>query len=679
MKNKSNPLAKVFFFSLVIAVLFSGPLQATETIVPIANQGNMSYFKPEVKIAPNNDIYVVYQAQVAGGGRSDIYLSKYSEGKVSFVKNISDSAQYSYEPEIDIANDNTLHMAWADQTNDTHVIKYRSFNGSTWSAITTMGQVTATENIEDLRIAVDPAGNVFIVFMHWPAARCKLISKYGVTVNFEDFSLPGRSKHPDVVADSNYIHVVFQYKDGDEYTIAYQRRPNHSGSSWQPWMDLKFYGTQRPRMDLDSSNAPHVAFFENFGSTRNLWYKKWNGNGFDAPKIMSDPSGAETYHFCDISASDSNNIIVTMQKGGWSGGQKVCYNWKRNGEWGGFSFFSESHHYKPTKQSIDLDPDRFFAALAFAHQDSAVYLILAEEQGGPGNDAPTASFTFSPQTGHAPLNITFDASGSSDSDGQIVSYQWNFGDTLMGTGQVIQHSYPNQGEYTVTLTVTDNDGKSASTTHTVIVEPPNQPPQARFTCTPKQGLYPLQVNFDGRTSSDADGQVVQYEWDFGGEQTGSGAITTYTFNEKGIYQVTLTVYDDDNDISTATDTIEVLGLLSPLNIAYEAKINRNVFILQQVYYVTWEPNPGNANRGANIIRYNLYRRPAHQGEYTFVASVQATEPLEYYDRIGRVPQDLEYTVTAVDDQERESDLPTNEATPGHSSPATPSRGNPLTH
>ena len=650
---------KIFILVFVIVWMFM-PLCADETLIKIAGEANFAYFKPEVKISPSDDIYIAYRAQNENNGRSEIYLSKYSSpGNVSFVKNLSESPAHSYEPEIDIPGNGTIHAAWADQSGDTHVIKYRYFNGSTWSSIMTFGQVDNSENIEDLRIAVDESGNVFVVFMFWNAARCRFISKYGNNISFEDFPLNGRSKHPDVAADSSYVHIVWQYKESDEYTIAYQRRPNQRNSQWQPWVDLEFYGTQRPRMSLDSGNTPHVVFFENFGSTRNLYYKKWNGQKFDGLKIMSNASRAETYHFCDISAANFDNMIVTMQRGGWSGGQNVSYNWKKNGKWSGFSFFSKSVGPRPTKQSVDLAPDRFFAAVACADKDDAVYLLLAEEEGSPGGNAPTASFTFSPITGPAPLDVTFDASASSDPDGQITNYNWTFGDGLTGTGQTTTHRFQNQGEYTVTLKVTDNDGKSGSTSHNLIVEEPNEPPLAAFTFSPQSGLYPLAVTFDASTSTDPDGQIVQYEWDFGGEQTGSGQTVVYTFQEKGLYTVTLTVYDDDDASATASGTIEVLGLLPPLNVAAESVINRNLFTIQHVYKITWNRNPGNAARGANIVQYNIYRKRPDQGAYSYLATVQAREVNEYYDRIGTSNENYDYTVTAVDDQNRESELPSN--------------------
>ncbi|NNF37663.1 MAG: PQQ-binding-like beta-propeller repeat protein [Gemmatimonadetes bacterium] len=74
--------------------------------------------------------------------------------------------------------------------------------------------------------------------------------------------------------------------------------------------------------------------------------------------------------------------------------------------------------------------------------------------------APDADFTASPLIGLAPLNVTFDGSTSGAFDGTIVSYDWDFGDGATGTGSVVQHGYAEPGLYTVSLTVTNNVGKS---------------------------------------------------------------------------------------------------------------------------------------------------------------------------------------------------------------------------
>ncbi len=96
---------------------------------------------------------------------------------------------------------------------------------------------------------------------------------------------------------------------------------------------------------------------------------------------------------------------------------------------------------------------------------------------GSGNLPPTAAAAASPTSGVAPLPVNFNGSGSSDPDGSIVSYAWTFGDGGTGSGVAPSHTYANPGSYTATLTVTDNNGATASNSVgiTVTSDVPNAP------------------------------------------------------------------------------------------------------------------------------------------------------------------------------------------------------------
>ncbi|UTA48242.1 S8 family serine peptidase [Simiduia sp. 21SJ11W-1] len=85
----------------------------------------------------------------------------------------------------------------------------------------------------------------------------------------------------------------------------------------------------------------------------------------------------------------------------------------------------------------------------------------------PANVAPVAAFTVTAASLSAPATLVFNASSSSDSDGSITSYQWDFGDGTAGTGSQASHLFQNADTYSVTLTVTDNDGATHSLTQTV--------------------------------------------------------------------------------------------------------------------------------------------------------------------------------------------------------------------
>jgi PKD repeat protein len=161
---------------------------------------------------------------------------------------------------------------------------------------------------------------------------------------------------------------------------------------------------------------------------------------------------------------------------------------------------------------------------------------------------PTAAFTSSLSY----LRASFDASGSSDADGTITGYAWNFGDSATGTGPTPQHTYAAARTYTVTLTVTDNDGHTGTITHDVTATNP-PPPTAGFTSSTSD----LTASFNGSGSSDVDGTITGYAWNFGDSATGTGPTPQHTYAAGGTYTVTLTVTDNDGHTGTTTGQVTV--------------------------------------------------------------------------------------------------------------------------
>lgn len=169
---------------------------------------------------------------------------------------------------------------------------------------------------------------------------------------------------------------------------------------------------------------------------------------------------------------------------------------------------------------------------------------------GDGNAPPNASFTYNCTN----LACSFDGSGSSDDDGTITDYNWDFGDGNVGSGVSESNSYAEEGSYDVTLVITDDGGASDSQTQTVTVDDGiNDPPTASFTfsCTD------LTCDFDGSGSSDGDGSITSYDWNFGDDNTGSGVVTSHSYSAGGDYTVTLTVTDDDGATGDTSQTVSV--------------------------------------------------------------------------------------------------------------------------
>ena len=132
-----------------------------------------------------------------------------------------------------------------------------------------------------------------------------------------------------------------------------------------------------------------------------------------------------------------------------------------------------------------------------------------------------------PEAGDAPALIQFDAVewGLNDPDGDLVLYEWDWNDDgvydFVSTTPVGEHTYETPGEYSMTFRVMDDAGATETKEYHFVVTDPdaNVLPSADFTMNPNESYLepPVTVNFDGSLSSDSDGTLVNYEWDFNGD------------------------------------------------------------------------------------------------------------------------------------------------------------------
>jgi hypothetical protein len=173
---------------------------------------------------------------------------------------------------------------------------------------------------------------------------------------------------------------------------------------------------------------------------------------------------------------------------------------------------------------------------------------------------PEATFETKSESPLMNETVVFDATNSTDTDGNIDAYEWDLdGDgDIDRTGQQVNWTYTEGGSTPdVTLSVTDNAGLQANVSRTLYV---NVPPAAMFDNSPPEVRENNEVTLDAGNSTDADGSIERYEWDFGANGTidATGATVTTVPRSGDTFDVTLVVTDDRGGQDTLTRTIPVL-------------------------------------------------------------------------------------------------------------------------
>jgi len=181
------------------------------------------------------------------------------------------------------------------------------------------------------------------------------------------------------------------------------------------------------------------------------------------------------------------------------------------------------------------------------------------------NPPPVASFEVSHDLPPAGEAVMFDASESYDSNGEIISYAWEFGDGNTGSGVETSHTYMEDGDYIVTLTVTDDAGATGQAHHAISVQENRggcpggscgdygDLPLAVITGLPgcQGGRVGVPIELDGSASRAAEGTIIRYAWDFGDGESAIGIRVSHTYQQTGRFIVTLTVTDDEGRWSSA--------------------------------------------------------------------------------------------------------------------------------
>ena len=192
------------------------------------------------------------------------------------------------------------------------------------------------------------------------------------------------------------------------------------------------------------------------------------------------------------------------------------------------------------------------------------------------NEKTKAVFTANPEKGRPPLEVFFNATESTDPDGEILSYRWDLdGDGKFDEeGKTLTHTFERTGKYDVLLQVEDNNREIAEYTRTIFVDSgKGEKPKAEFQVVPETlGEAPFEVSLDASDSSSRVGKIAGYEWDFGDNTLkGRSKTTKHTYEEPGKYELKLKV---KNSVGGEDEKIVLINVLAKSK-APKAIINTN--------------------------------------------------------------------------------------------------------
>ena len=240
--------------------------------------------------------------------------------------------------------------------------------------------------------------------------------------------------------------------------------------------------------------------------------------------------------------------------------------------------------------------------------------------GGTGPVAPVASFTGTPVSGNAPLNVVF----TDASTGSPTSWSWTFGDGGTSTAQNPSHTYTAAGTYTVALTVSNTAGSNTQTRTNYISVTTGSAPVANFSGTPTSGTAPLAVTFTDAST----GSPTSWSWTFGDGGTSTAQNPSHTYAAAGTYTVALTATN-----AFGSNTLTRTGYVT---------VTTSSATWQTITYDTFESNLGTyTDGGADMSRYTSTTY-AYAGRAAADIQDNSGTPSSFYHTLG-------YNVSAYTD------------------------------
>ncbi|MCI5195498.1 MAG: PKD domain-containing protein [Candidatus Electrothrix sp. AW5] len=254
---------------------------------------------------------------------------------------------------------------------------------------------------------------------------------------------------------------------------------------------------------------------------------------------------------------------------------------------------SEISDYISAEGKLRVRIRGFKSASGLQSWSNALYWEVSQAATG-ANTPPTAGFNSS----CTDLSCTF-TDQSSDTDGTVTAWTWNFGDSNSSTEQNPTHTYTAAGTYTVALTVTDDGGLPHSVSQNITVSTANVAPTAAFifSCTD------LGCSFTD-SSTDSDGSIASRSWNFGDGDSSTEQNPSHIYTAEGTYTVTLTVADNDGAFTSTSQDITLTNSASqPIEIFFISIKAEDGWVRESGEYTDVGGRIASGGSGSKAIRF----------------------------------------------------------------------------
>jgi len=425
-------------------------------------------------------------------------------------------------------------------------------------------------------------GDVFLVAGHQCGFNCETVTTFAARVRGTDGVV---LDSPPLTIGGGFTSSLAVASLGGRWLVAYQNNATH---------DNPAATTQAAFVNADGTHLPE---FTAYGT-----YFTSGGNGIFKMAMAAGPTTAIVVQSQELTSGVETDLVARIINADGSLGSSfnmtpwIGNQYNPSAAWDGnqfvVGFMDQKNRFAPfTLDQLDargdifgmrinstgtiIDPQGFAFSLSPASEAQpsvvgsagvawisgsivrnqapfAAYRIGYDLFGIGGNQWPVAVAAASSSGGDVPLTVTFSSAGSTDPNGSIAGYLWDFGDGSTSTLANPAHTFATPGNYVATVTVTDNLGAKSVNTVAVAATAPNIPPVAVATANPPEGGAPLSVVFTSDGSYDPDGAIGNVLWTFYDGSTYYGGTAYFTFTRPGTYSTKLEVFDARGGIGTTT-------------------------------------------------------------------------------------------------------------------------------